>query len=44
MTLTVQFIIWAVLLPVTMLWHRIRLEARAEAVQTLRLRVLEQEN
>jgi heme exporter protein C len=43
-TLMIHLVIWAIILPITLLWHRIRLENAAERIQALKLRLLEQEN
>jgi heme exporter protein C len=43
-TLAFHFLIWTLLLPITLIWHRIRLENSAERVHAFRLRALEGDN
>jgi hypothetical protein len=39
--LGINFIVWALLVPITFLWHRIRLENAMHHVQALKARILE---
>jgi heme exporter protein C len=41
MTLAFHFLVWTLLLPITLLWHRIRLEDDAERVRALKAQALE---
>jgi heme exporter protein C len=41
--LAFNFIVWAFLLPVTLLWHRVRLQKRFEQVHALKMRVIEED-
>ncbi|NJO83389.1 MAG: hypothetical protein HC828_11600 [Blastochloris sp.] len=40
--LGINFIIWALLVPITLMWHRIRLENHHERVAALRAQIVEQ--
>lgn len=40
-TLAFHFMVWTVILPVTLIWHRIRLEDDAERVRALKMKALE---
>jgi heme exporter protein C len=40
-TLAFHFLVWTLLLPITLMWHRIRLEDDAEQVRALRAQALE---
>lgn len=39
--LIVHMIVWGILLPITLMWHRIRLENVAQRIQTLKAQMLE---
>lgn len=41
MTLAFHFVVWTLLLPITLMWHRVRLEDDAERVRALKAKTLE---